>query len=133
MQGLFADMLPDKLPDKLREGRTEADLGYLYRAVTNRCLNVIRDRGNRRRLLDENEISLRGPVRTGIEGQAIGRDLLFNLVDRLDDGHNAVLIARFFDDMTQEEAAAHLGVSRKTVQNRTARIRTTIHELEASR
>jgi DNA-binding transcriptional regulator LsrR (DeoR family) len=34
-----------------------------------------------------------------------------------------VLVARFVDDMTQDEIAAHLGLSRKTIGKRLDRIR----------
>jgi DNA-directed RNA polymerase specialized sigma24 family protein len=34
-----------------------------------------------------------------------------------------VLVARFVDDMTQEEIADHLGLSRKTIGKRLDRIR----------
>jgi RNA polymerase sigma factor (sigma-70 family) len=34
-----------------------------------------------------------------------------------------VLVARFVDDMTQEEIAEHLGLSRKTIGKRLDRIR----------
>ena len=39
VHALFVDLL-SKPPDAM-------DLPYLYRAVTNRCLNVVRDRGTR--------------------------------------------------------------------------------------
>ena len=43
VQGLFLDLL--------QRPRAAADLPYLYRAITNRCLNHLRDRGNQGRLL----------------------------------------------------------------------------------
>jgi len=45
------------------------------------------------------------------------------LAERLDAGHLEVLVARFVDDMTQEEIALHLGLSRKTIGKRLDRIR----------
>ena len=38
------DVVQSLFVDLLRKGRSEAELPYLYRAATNRCLNLIRDR-----------------------------------------------------------------------------------------
>jgi len=115
VHALFADLIP-------RWSR-DVDLPYLYRAVTNRCLNVVRDRGTRARLL-EREQQVAAPVaRVRLDDQVVGVGLLAALADRLDDAHMQVLVCRFVDDMTQEEIAAHLGISRKTVGKRLDRIR----------
>jgi RNA polymerase sigma-70 factor, ECF subfamily len=115
VHALFADLLP-------RWSR-DVDLPYLYRAVTNRCLNLVRDRGTRARLL-EREATAAAPIgRVRLDDEVVGVGLIGALADRLDAGHLEVLVARFVDDMTQEEIAAHLGVSRKTVGKRLDRIR----------
>ena len=112
---LFVDLIPRWSKD--------VDLPYLYRAVTNRCLNVLRDRGTRARLL-EREQQVAAPVgRVRLDDEVVGVGLIAKLADRLDEGHLEVLVARFVDDMTQEEIAEHLGVSRKTVGKRLDRIR----------
>jgi RNA polymerase sigma factor (sigma-70 family) len=113
----------------LRKGEMQGDLPYLYRAVTNRCLNHLRDGSNRRRLEVENAEALRGPARTTLDGIAIGKELLLRLVGRLDERSAEVLVCVFYDDMTQEETAAHLGVSRKTVQKRLDGIRAEVARL----
>jgi predicted DNA-binding protein (UPF0251 family) len=56
-------------------------------------------------------------------------DLLLKLTRTLDGPTLEVLVCRFFDDMTQEETASFLGVSRKTVQNRLDDIRASIARL----
>ncbi|MDX2093102.1 MAG: sigma-70 family RNA polymerase sigma factor [Kofleriaceae bacterium] len=101
----------------------DVDLAYLYRAVTNRCLNVVRDRGTRARLLEREQQAVAPIGRVRLEDQVVGVALLAALADRLDQGHMEVLIARFVDDMTQEEIATHLGLSRKTIGKRLDRIR----------
>ena len=121
MQGLFLDML--------KAGKTELDLPYLYRAVTNRCLNHLKYGENRRRLLQQHDGALRGPVRTPCDEQVIGADLLARLMERLDDTCAEVLVLRYFDDMTQDEIAALLGTSRKTVGKRVARIKAEVRKL----
>jgi len=121
VQGLFVDML--------QRGETRFDLPYLYRAVTNRCLNHLRDSQNRQRLLDHNDRSLRGPARMPCDEQVIGVDLLLKLTDRLDTRCSEVLVYRFFDDMGVEEIATLLGTSRKTVGKRLGRIRAEVKRI----
>jgi RNA polymerase sigma-70 factor (ECF subfamily) len=109
VHALFADLIPRWSHD--------VDLPYLYRAITNRCLNVVRDRGTRARLL-EREQQAATPV--GRVASATGRRRRPDraLADRLDQSHMEVLVARFVDDMTQDEIATHLKVSRKTIGKR---------------
>lgn len=115
VHGLFADLLP--------RWTNDVDLPYLYRAVTNRCLNVVRDRSTRARLLEREQTAAAPVGRVRLDDQVVGVGLIAALADRLDEGHMEVLVARFVDDMTQEEIAEHLGLSRKTIQKRLDRIR----------
>src|SRR5262252_5080696 len=75
VQGLFLDLL--ERPD------TPGDLPYLYRAVTHRCLNHLRDRRNRGRLLSVTDGALRGLARTRLDDRLVDRRLLADLADRL--------------------------------------------------
>lgn len=99
------------------------NLPYLYRAVTNRCLNALRDRATRARLLAREAASAAPVGRVRLEDEVVGVGLIAALAERLDEGHCEVLVARFVDDMTQDEIAAHLGLSRKTIGKRLDRIR----------
>ena len=47
VHALFVDLIP--------RWNRDVDLPYLYRAVTNRCLNLLRDRGTRARLLEREQ------------------------------------------------------------------------------
>lgn len=115
VHGLFVDLIP--------RWNNDVDLPYLYRAVTNRCLNLVRDRSTRARLL-ERDAQTAAPVgRVQLEDEVVGVGLIGALAERLDEGHLEVLVARFVDDMTQEEIADHLGLSRKTIGKRLDRIR----------
>ena len=118
VHALFCDLL---------DTRTPMDLPYLYRAVTNRCLNAIRDRATRERLLAKESPAPMARVRC--DDQVIGLQLLARLADQLDAAHMEVLVCRFVDDMTQEEIAEHVGTSRKTVGKRLDRIRAAVEEL----
>lgn len=123
VQGVFVDML--------QKGQTQAELPYLYTAVTSRCLNLLRNRNTRARLLDHEDATLRGPVRTRCDDHVIGLDLLAKLAARLDEPTLQVLVYRYFDDLTQEEIAQLLDLSRKTVGKRLDRVRETVTALIA--
>ena len=124
VHALFADLLPKWTADM--------DLPYLYRAVTNRCLNALRDHATRARLLarEGNAVAPLGRVR--LDDAVVGVALIAQLADRLDEAHLEVLVARFVDDMTQEEIAGHLGVSRKTIGKRLDRIRDAARALQGA-
>lgn len=124
VHGLFVDLI--------QKGRTDVDLPYLYRAATNRCINVLTARDNRRRLLERQAEALRGPVRIRCDDHVIGLDLLLKLVDRLDHKGREVLVYRYFDEMPQEEVADLVGTSRKTVGKRLQRIRDLVAELSGT-
>jgi RNA polymerase sigma-70 factor (ECF subfamily) len=121
VQGLFLDLhTRQDLP---------LDLPYLYRAVTNRCLTFLRDESNRGRLLELHDVAARPTARTACDDQVIGIDLLTKLVRELDEGDCEVLAYRYLDDMTQEEIATLLGLSRKTIGKRLDRIRDAVRRL----
>lgn len=56
--------------------------------------------------------------------------LIATLIAKLDDAHLQVLVARFVDDLTQDEIAEHLGLARKTIGKRLDRIRETVTALQ---
>lgn len=124
VHGIFVELLS--------RGMTEANLPYLYRAVTNRCASLLRDRGTRARLRERYDESLRGPVRTRCDEAVIGLDLLEKLAERLGQRDLEILLCRFFDDLTQEEIAETLALSRKTVTQRLSRIREAVRALAAA-
>ena len=123
VHALFADLIPTWTP--------AVDLPYLYRAVTNRCLNLVRDRGTRARLLAREPTAAAPVGRVRLDDEIVGLGLIAALAERLDDAHLQVLVCRFVDDMTQDEIAAQLGVSRKTIGKRLDRIRDAVTALRA--
>jgi len=124
VQGLFVDLIA--------RGETRLELPYLYRAVTNRCINHLRYGENRRRLLEQHDVALRGPVRLSIDEQVIGLELLLKLMERLDAKHGEALVYRYFDEMGVEEIAELVGTSRKTVGKRLARVQAEVKALLAN-
>ena len=125
VQALFVDLLQ-------KEGSVEIDLPYLYRAVTNRCLTLLRDESNRARLLAQEGAALAPAPRTACDDRVIDQDLLRKLVRELDPEHCEVLAYRYLDDMTQDEIATLLGLSRKTIGHRLDRIREAVARVAAS-
>jgi RNA polymerase sigma-70 factor (ECF subfamily) len=125
VHALFVDLIP--------RWNNQVDLPYLYRAVTNRCLNAVRDRGTRARLLERDAAAAAPVARVRLDDQIVGIRLLAALADRLDDAHLEVLVCRFVDDMTQDEIAAQLGVSRKTIGKRLDRIRDEVATLRGEK
>jgi len=115
VHGLFVDLIQRRA--------STVDLPYLYRAVTNRCLNFVRDEANRARLLAREADAVSPRARVRCDDHVIGTQLLARLAGRLDDAHLEVLVCRFFDDLTQDEIALQLRLSRKTIGKRLARIR----------
>lgn len=114
VQQLFADLLT--------RSHRDLELPYLYRAVTNRCLNLMRDRKNRDRLLEARDLA-GSESRTGLDSVVIGHDLLFRLIEKLDRRSQEIIVYHFVDDMSQEEVAAIMGISRRAVVKRLAAIR----------
>jgi RNA polymerase sigma factor (sigma-70 family) len=113
VQALFVELL--------QQGGDDRDLPYLYRALTHRCLNLLRDERNRARLLERELPALRGPVRIAPDARALGLDALLKLSSQVDEAVMETLVYRFVDELGQEEIATVMAVSRKTVQNRLAR------------
>jgi RNA polymerase sigma factor (sigma-70 family) len=123
VHGFFTDLLDSP------SSQATLDLPYLYRSITNRCLTFLRDSKNRARLLETHDQALRGTIRTRCDDRAIDMDLLLKLTQALDEPTLEILVCRFFDDMTQEEIAEHLGVSRKTVGKKLDDIRDEVSRL----
>ena len=120
-RGDAIDVVHALFTDLIARGEPAVDLPYLYRAVTNRALNVVRDARGRARLLERQQAALAPAPRTPA-ARVIGLDLLARLCDRLDADHRELLVARYVDDLTQDELAELFGVSRKTVGKRLARV-----------
>ena len=124
VQGIFVDLY--------RKDKTDVDLPYLYRAATSRCLNRIRDSRRRRELL-----ALHGEVLISAgpgvpEAKAISVDLLVQLVGKLDKRSAEIMVYRYMDQMTGDEIASLLGVSRRAVTKRLTKIRVALEAIAAN-
>jgi RNA polymerase sigma-70 factor (ECF subfamily) len=82
---------------------------WLYSATTHRCLNQLRNRKTRKRLLARQPPRDEAPPRA--EDLAQARQVLAQLPDKL----AQVAVYTYFDEMTQDEIAELLGCSRRQV------------------
>jgi RNA polymerase sigma-70 factor (ECF subfamily) len=99
---------------------------WLYRVTTNLCLNRLRDRRRQEALLAENYV---GPyiVPAAAEARATIRQILTRIPEDL----HEVAVYFFVDELTYDEIAPLLQVSRRTVSNRLAAFRTLVAELSS--
>jgi RNA polymerase sigma-70 factor (sigma-E family) len=67
------------------------------------------------------EVALEVDVPTQSSDALLDRDVLVRAARRLPDGQRAVLVLRYFDDLSVEDTAAALGCSTGTVKSQTAR------------
>ncbi len=113
MQSLFVDLLQSEKHD--------ADLAYLYRSATNRCLNLLRDEKRRAELLRQEAMSLPA-CRTKLLDRAVSVDLLAKLSSVLTEREMEILVYHYLDDFTQENIATFLKIARRTVWSALQRI-----------
>ncbi len=122
------DIVQELFAELLKKGRGDESLAYLYRAATNRCLNLIRNRKKRRMLLEQNTSS-ELPVRTRLEESVVSHELLQRLVGRLDKKSAEILVYRYIDDLSQDEISEVMSLSRKTVGKRLTKITSTARQM----
>ncbi len=124
VQALFVELL--------QRGESAFALPYLYRAVTNRCLNLLRDRSTQARLLEHGGGALVLPARTNCEDLAVDLDLLIRLSRTLEREQLELLVYRYLDDLSQAEIAEVMGKSRRTIGKYLAALDTVVAQLAAS-
>ncbi len=121
VHGLFADLMNRPL--------TNIELPYLYRAVTNRCLNLLRDTKNRKRILEAHQSTLSDVVPIRCDEQIIEWKWIGTLAKSLNRKCLEVFVYRYVDEMSQEEIAQVLSISRRMVGKRLAKIRAAVDAL----
>jgi len=93
-------------------------LGYVRSAVLNRCRNVLRDRGRPHllELVAEPGESAEATALVGAEHQQV-----LIAIRALPDRQREALVLRYYLDMSEEETARAMGISRGTVKSATSR------------
>jgi len=113
-----------RIIENLEGFRGEASpVTWIYRITTNLCVDRMRRRARRRsvELTEELEQALaHGP---STESAVASREQITRLLRRSDRQTIQIFIHAFVDEMSQEEMAEALGVSRKTVWTRLDRLR----------
>ncbi len=94
--------------------QAQSTVGFLYQATTHRCLNTMRNRRNRLRLIDARACELAPPK---VDGTPELRTLAHEVLLQLDDESAKAAIFYYVDGMTHAEIASMLGCSRRHVGN----------------
>jgi RNA polymerase sigma-70 factor (ECF subfamily) len=106
------------LLEQAREFRkTQRPVSYLFGVTTHLCLRRLRDGRTEARAHSALLLGDVASTRSG-DGSHIAREFLVRLARELDGNERAMEVAvyKYLDGMTQDQIAATMGVSRKTVQ-----------------
>ncbi len=106
--------------------RTDVPEAYVRRMLVTAAIDGGRRRKLRTAPLDENQLP--GKPDPAVEGVA-GRAALLSSVRELPAGQRAVLVLRYFDDLTEAETARALGCTVGTVKSQHARAMARLREL----
>lgn len=99
---------------------------YVSQAVRNAAFNVLRDKKRREEIVRSNQSQLaiglsKNPENAVVEGHRA--QVLYKLMARLNPDHTEVLRLFYFEGMTTEQIAEHMGVKQGTILSRLSRAR----------
>jgi RNA polymerase sigma-70 factor (ECF subfamily) len=109
LQQLFMSFL--ERPAQL-DGKTSMT-AWLYGATTHLCLNTLRNRRNRARIVQEAPLPGGGAATRNAEAMVSAQELLAALPEPL----AQLAVYYYFDEMTHEEISEIIGTSRRHVGN----------------
>ncbi len=117
LQELFIGLLqrPAQLPPK-------AGTSWFYSATTHACLNRIRNRKNRGRILEFKVF----PAQTNVQASASDAVMVRQMLAQLPEEQAQAAIHYYYDEMSHEEISEILGCSRRHVGNLLERVQATL-------
>jgi RNA polymerase sigma-70 factor (ECF subfamily) len=104
-------------------------LAWLYLTATRRCLSLLRDGGNRRRLALLHEESLAPPGEGSPEAAAVTRDLFVRALRAVDDYTGEIAMLTYLQEMSVERAGELTETSVRTVARARARFQAELAQL----
>jgi RNA polymerase sigma factor (sigma-70 family) len=108
MQEVFLKVLHQR-----RDLRSEqSPMAWLYRVTTNLCLNTMRDEKRRSELLSQNAAN------DVVAADAEARAIVLGILRMVPPSVQEIAVYYHLDEMTHEEIAELMGVSRRTIGNR---------------
>lgn len=109
-----------------REGSAESisnPMAWIYQVTTNHCLNILRDNKRRDQLLSA-EATFSAEL-----DSAETRAIVHRILDRVDPELQSCAVYYYVDELSHEEIAEILGVSRRTIGNRIASFHAAVEDL----
>ncbi|MBE7324173.1 SigE family RNA polymerase sigma factor [Nocardioides sp. Y6] len=101
-----------------RLGYVESLLGYARRTVVNVAIDAARKRGTRERYESREPVPAPSP---DVSGRHADRSMILTALGTLGPRQRAVVVLRYFEDLSVEQAAQVMGCSPGTVKSQTAR------------
>jgi len=112
---------------------------WLYRIVTNTCLDFLRKNNNNVYSIDSPINTEEGEIQRDIPDtvntpeemleKQLTKELVQNSINKLDDNHKAVIILRDIEGFSYEEISQILGCSLGTVKSRISRARNNLKDI----
>lgn len=102
---------------------SEEHLYWLYRTASYVCLHLLRTRRRRRIAATPRSVEETAHADSGQEQRVGARMELDQVLGKLDERDQMIVVAHFIDGMNQGEVAAALGVSRRAVVKRLTSLR----------
>ncbi|HMI87513.1 MAG TPA: RNA polymerase sigma factor [Polyangiaceae bacterium] len=121
VQEVFVELLEH--PEQF--GQRSSLVTWLYGVTTHRCLNRLRNRRTRARLLGQDQPS---PVQASPAGRVESWLELRRILGSLPADLARVAVYHYMDELTQDEIAEVMGCSRRHVGNLLQRFRDRVHD-----
>lgn len=124
-----ADSAQDLMQDTLvklhrhwaKVSRADAPLAYAKRVMVNEYRRNAKRRSNTAQVLVEDPTSFEAPRSDAFEADLVERDRMWLLIGRLPSAERAAVVLRFYEDLSDRQAAGLLGCRPSTVRANASR------------